>query len=58
MNKILLSWHQQGLHTGAQVRGGDKKPAPQRQRVQQGTAALGQMEKEAIARLLREQGEG
>lgn len=58
MNKILLSWHQQGLHTGAQVRGGDKKPASQRQRVQQGTAALGQMEKEAIARLLREQGEG
>lgn len=58
MNKILLSWHQQGLHTGAQVRSGDKKPGPPGRRAQQGTAALGRMEKEAIARLLREQGEG
>ena len=55
MNKILQSWHQQNLHTGAQIQAGDKKPAPQAQRVQAGTAALGQMEREAIARMLREQ---
>lgn len=55
MNKILQSWHQQNLHTGAQIQAGDKKPTPQAQRVQAGTAALGQMEREAIARMLREQ---
>ena len=55
MNKILQSWHQQNHHTGAQIQAGDKKPTPQAQRVQAGTAALGQMEREAIARMLREQ---
>lgn len=58
MNKILMSWHQQGLHTGAQILSGDKRPTPasaQAQRVQAGTAALGQYEREAIARMLREQ---
>lgn len=62
MNKILLSWHKQGLHTGQQVKTGDRKPATaasrtaqaQTQRVQAGTAALGEFEREAIARMLRE----
>lgn len=62
MNKILLSWHKQGLRTGAQVKSGDRKPASaaartaqaQTQRVQAGTAALGEFEREAIARMLRE----
>lgn len=62
MNKILLSWHKQGLHTGAQVKSGDRKPATaaartaqaQTERVQAGTAALGEFEREAIARMLRE----
>lgn len=58
MNKILQSWHQQNLHTGAQIQAGDKKPAPQAQRVQAGTAALGQMEREAIARMLPGAGTG
>lgn len=52
MNKILVSWHQQGLHTGAQVKAGDKGPAPKGQ-----TQGLGQFEREAIARMLREEGE-
>lgn len=65
MDKILTSWHRQGLHTGAQIRSGDRG-APkaagaarlaqeQTQRVQEGTAGLGEFEREAIARLLREQ---
>lgn len=62
MNKILLSWHQQNLHTGAQIKLGDKKPVSgavrtavaQTERVQAGTAALGEFERDAIARMLRE----
>lgn len=61
MNKILLSWHQQGLRTGAQIRSGDRKPTGavrtavvQTERVQAGTAALGDFERDAIARMLRE----
>lgn len=48
MNGILNRWHQAGLHTGAQVRSGDRKPAaePSRQ--------LDPEEQEAIARMLRE----
>lgn len=62
MNKILLSWHQQGLHTGAQIQAGDKKPAAraaqtQTERVQAGTAALDEFQRDAIARMLREYGE-
>ncbi len=65
MDKILASWHRQGLHTGAQIRTGDR-PAPaaasgaarqatqQTQRVQAGSAGLGEYEREAIARMLRE----
>lgn len=65
MNKILTSWHKQGLSTGAQVRTGDhgaptasggaaRTAAQQTQRVQAGTAGLGEFEREAIARMLRE----
>lgn len=64
MNKILLSWHQQGLHTGAEIKAGDKKPTgtsgaarnavAQTQQVQAGSAGLGEFERDAIARMLRE----
>ncbi len=65
MDKILGSWHRQGLHTGAQIRSGDraaptaasgaaKLAAQQTQRVQMGSAGLGEYEREAIARMLRE----
>ncbi len=65
MDKILASWHRQGLHTGAQVRSGDravptaasgaaKMAAQQTQRVQMGSAGLGEFERQAIARMLRE----
>ena len=58
MNRILTSWHQQNLHTGQAVRTGDKGPArtaqAQTQRVQAGSAALGEFERNAIARMMRE----
>lgn len=61
MNKILLSWHRQNLHTGAQIKAGDKKPAgavraavAQTERVQAGTAALDEFQRDAIARMMRE----
>lgn len=47
MNSILTRWHQAGLHTGAQARGGDKKP-------QNASGELGQAELEAIQRVLQE----
>ena len=48
MNKILLRWHEAGLHTGAQVRSGDaRKDAPTERR-------LDPEEQAAIARMLRE----
>jgi len=49
MNGILNRWHQAGLHTGAQVRSGDRKNAG-------GDAPrqLDSEEQEAIARMLRE----
>lgn len=50
MNKILLSWHQQGLHTGAQVKAGDRGPQQKNSSAPQG---LGQFEREAIARMLQ-----
>lgn len=54
MNKILQSWHSQGLHTGQAVRSGDRKQAPQKPQKRE----LDQAEKEAIDRLLRESKEG
>ena len=50
MNKILQSWHSQGLHTGQAVRTGDRKQSPQKPQQRE----LDQAEKEAIDRLLRE----
>ena len=49
MNKILQRWHEQGLHTGEEVRSGDRKPAPKG-----ASGELGQAELEAIQRVLRE----
>ena len=48
MNKILLRWHQQGLHTAEAVRSGDQKT------VKGASGQLGEAELEAIARVLRE----
>ena len=49
MNKILARWHCTGLHTGEQIRMGDKKPVPKG-----ASGELGQAELEAIQQLLRE----
>ncbi len=50
MNKILLRWHENGLHTAEQVRNGDRKPAVPRG----ASGELGQAELEAIARIMQE----
>lgn len=48
MNKILLNWHEKGLHTLAQVQSGDQRsPAGQ----PEGGYTLGQSELNAIAKL-------
>ena len=49
MNKILLRWHEQGLHTAEAVRSGDQKPVPRG-----ASGQLGQAEMDAIQRVLRE----
>ena len=49
MNKILQSWHEKGLHTGKDIRMGDRKPGTPSK-----TRELDQEEREAIARLMRE----
>ena len=46
LDKILQSWHRQGLHTPAQIQSGDRRPAASGQ--------LGSAELEAIQNLLRE----
>ena len=49
MNKIMLRWHEAGLHTGEKIRTGDRKPdgkSAQRQ--------LDAEEKAAIARMMQE----
>ena len=49
MNKILLSWHEQGLHTAQEIRG-ERKPV-----VPQGASGqLGDAELAAIQRLMKE----
>ena len=51
MNKILIRWHEAGLHTAEKIRGGDRKPgtgAPSGQRV------LDADEEAAIKRMLQE----
>lgn len=50
MNKILLRWHDQGLHTGEEVRTRDRKNDAPRG----ASGQLGQAELEAIQRVLRE----
>ena len=49
MNKILQRWHEQGLHTGEEVRTGDRKPVPKG-----ASGQLGDAELEAIRRVLQE----
>ena len=49
MNKILQRWHEAGLHTAEEVRGGDRKPAPKGAGGQ-----LGQAERAAIQKMLSE----
>ncbi len=54
MNRILQSWHDQGLHRGRDIRTGDRKqPAGKT-----GRRELDREEKEAIDRMLRETEEG
>ena len=50
MNKILKSWHGQGLHTAQQVQTGDRKPNVPKG----GTGELGDAELAAIQKLMKE----
>jgi len=50
MNKILQRWHDQGLHTGEEIRTGDRKAAAPKG----ASGQLGAAELEAIQRVLRE----
>lgn len=50
MNKILLRWHEQGLHTVSDVQSGDRKP-----NVPKGASGkLGQAEMDALRQLMKE----
>ena len=49
MNKILMRWHESGLHTADQVRSGDRKPVPKG-----ASGELGEAELEAIRALMQE----
>lgn len=50
INKILLSWHGQGLHTAQQVRSGERKPA-----VPKGASGeMGDAELAAIQKMMKE----
>lgn len=51
MNKILLRWHEAGLHTAEAIRSGDRKPGSA---AKQGQRQLDEDERAAIARMLRE----
>jgi len=54
-NSILRSWHEQGLHTAADIQAGDRQPS-RRQQTPAGSAGqgdLGALEREAVARMLR-----
>ena len=50
MNKILVRWHEAGLHTAEEVKNGDKKKAT----VYGASGKLGQAELEAMQKLLQE----
>ena len=49
MNKILMRWHEAGLHTATQITSGDRKPA-----AAAGQRQLDADEKAAIERMLKE----
>ena len=49
MNKILLRWHEQGMHTADEVRSRDRKDIPKG-----ASGELGEAELEAIRRVLQE----
>lgn len=50
MNKILVRWHEAGLHTAEQVKNGDRKPGT----VQAGKREMDEYEQAAIRRMLQE----
>jgi DnaD/phage-associated family protein len=50
MNKILVRWHEAGLHTAEQVKNGDRKPGT----VQAGKREMDEFEQAAIRRMLQE----
>jgi len=53
LNSILKSWHEQGLHTAAEIHGGDKAPGkPERN----APAQPSQRARDAVARMMQEQG--
>ena len=49
MNKILLRWHEAGMHTADEVRNRDRKDVPKG-----ASGELGEAELEAIRRVLQE----
>ena len=50
MNKILVRWHEAGLHTVEQVKNGDRKPGT----AQAGKREMDEYEQAAIRRMLQE----
>lgn len=54
MNRILLSWHEKGLHTLAQIEAGDTSPG-RRNQVKSGSGSAGAQIKAAYERLLAEE---
>ena len=55
LNSILKSWHSQGLHTVAAIEAGDK--APRAGQAPRPTGQMGQMELDAIKRMMQHQEE-
>ena len=55
MNRILLSWHEQGLHTAAQINARDAGASPRKKQQSDSQPAVSPMGKAAIARLLAEE---
>lgn len=54
MNSILKSWHEQGLHALDEIQSGDRKPAAQKKAAAPEKRQLSNIERAAIARVLRE----
>ena len=55
LNSILKSWHTQGLHTVAAIEAGDK--TPRTGQPPKSTGQMGQMELDAIKRMMQHQEE-